>query len=117
MRFETGPLDDPLACHCRQCRKQSGHVFAAGRARKDAVVFERDAGLRWYRASETAARGFCGDCGSTLFWRDDAGDGVRVALGSLEGPTGLRLGRHVWIEAKGDYYEIGDGAVEERGEP
>ena len=117
VRFEVAGLDDPLACHCGQCLKQSGHVFAAARARKDAVVFDADETLRWYRASGEAARGFCGACGATLFWRADEGDSIRVALGSLEAPTGLRLGRHVWVEAKGDYYDIADGVREERGEP
>ena len=116
VRFEVGQMEDPLTCHCIQCRKQTGHYFAAGRARKNAVRFETDAGLAWYRASDMAARGFCQECGSTLFWRADEGAHIRVALGALDGDTGLKLGRHVWVDFKGDYYDLGDGLPEIKGE-
>ena len=114
--FEVDALEDPLACHCKQCRQQTGHYFAAGRAEKAGVRFECDDGLAWYRASDFAARGFCRDCGSVLFWRGDEGPHIRVALGSLEAPTGLRLGRHVWVDFKGDYYDIADGVPQEEGQ-
>lgn len=32
-----------------------------------------------------------------------------VALGSIDGPTGVRLERHIFVAHKGDYYEIADG--------
>ncbi|WP_101067562.1 GFA family protein [Roseovarius salinarum] len=99
----------PIACHCKQCRRQSGHVFAAGHVPKEAVRMIREDGLAWYRASEKATRGFCGTCGSTLFWRADDGPEIGVALGALDDPTGLGLTRHVWVGDKGDYYEIADG--------
>ncbi len=115
VQFDVELLQDPLICHCIQCRKQTGHVLAAGRARKDAVTFRQDTGLAWYRASDSAARGFCSGCGSTLFWRADAGDHIRVALGAIDGATGLELGRHVWVDFKGDYYDIADGLPQSEG--
>ncbi|MCG6858134.1 MAG: GFA family protein, partial [Salaquimonas sp.] len=33
----TGPMRPVVACHCNQCRKQSGHFFAATDAPDDAV--------------------------------------------------------------------------------
>ena len=30
-------------------------------------------------------------------------------MGSLDTPTGLSLARHIFIEEKGDYYDIADG--------
>ncbi len=108
-------LTDPLACHCKQCRQQSGHFFAAVHAPKDAVTFACQDGLTWYRASDLAARGFCRECGSTLFWRADDGDGIAVALASLDRPTGVSLGRHVWVNGKGDYYDIADGLPQHEG--
>lgn len=101
-------LTDPIGCHCKQCRQQSGHYFAAGHAPKSAIRFAAQDTLVWYRASGMAMRGFCRNCGSTLFWRSDTGDEIAVALGALDGPTGLTLGRHCWVDAKGDYYDLGD---------
>jgi len=36
-----------------------------------------------------------------------------VALGAIDGPTGLALERHIFVADKGDYYEIGDGPAAE----
>lgn len=102
-------VDGPIACHCRQCRRQSGHVFAAVPAPWAALRFDRDEGLTWYRASDRARRGFCRSCGSTLFWQGRNSPTVMVAMGALEAPTGLRLGAHYWVGHKGDYYDIDDG--------
>ena len=104
-----GPLADVTACHCCQCRRQSGHYYATtGVSRQDLTLVE-ERGLKWYRASETAQRGFCGECGSTLFWESDAGDATAILAGSLDAPTGLKLARHIFVADKGDYYEITDG--------
>ena len=62
VRFRVeAELRDPIACHCKQCRQQSGHFFSAVPAPKTALHFERDDGLRWYRHTDTAMRGFCGE--------------------------------------------------------
>ncbi|MEX0286913.1 MAG: GFA family protein [Paracoccaceae bacterium] len=108
-------LTDPIGCHCKQCRQQSGFYFAAGHAKKSAVTFSKDASLVWFRASTFAMRGFCRACGSTLFWRNDEGDDIAVALGAIDGPTGLTLGRHCWVDAKGDYYDLSDGLPQQGG--
>ena len=63
--------------------------------------------LKWYRSSDFAKRGFCSECGSALFW-DDGGDQVSLNAGSLDQPTGLKLGAHIFVDDKPDYYEIED---------
>ena len=75
--------------------------------RVDFAVSE-DRGLKWYRSSEIAERGFCCECGSPLFW-DCGTDEISINAGSLDQPTGLRLIRHIFVESKGDYYRIDDG--------
>ena len=94
------------ACHCRQCRRQSGHVWAS------AVVPETDLTVtgtpKWFEASATAKRGFCGRCGSFLFWKAHDEGTISFALGALDAPTGLSLERHIFTEDKGDYYDISD---------
>jgi len=101
-------LKDPIACHCKQCRRQSGHYFSAVAAPKTALRITGDANLRWFRASDIASRGFCKTCGSTLFWRPDDGPTIMVAMAALDAPTGLRLSGHYWCDQKGDYYAIPD---------
>jgi hypothetical protein len=105
----SGPLGGTIACHCTQCRRQSGHYFAAVAAPRSAVAIPETEDLVWYRSSDIARRGFCRRCGSTLFWDPFEGEVTEVALGALDAPTGLTLERHVHVAAKGDYYQITDG--------
>ena len=100
-------IDRTSVCHCGQCRKQSGHVWASAVVPQSAV---RIAGEPvWYEASPVAKRGFCPTCGSFLFWKANDEDTMSVSLGSIDGPTGLRLAHHIFVADKGDYYEIADG--------
>jgi hypothetical protein len=104
-----GPLRDVLLCHCVECRRWSGHVFAATAARREHLVLLEDRGLRWVASpgSESdARRGFCGECGSSLFWDAPARDTISIAAGSLDEPTGLRLLGHVYVSQAGDYYDL-----------
>ncbi|NBC34531.1 MAG: GFA family protein [Alphaproteobacteria bacterium] len=108
VRFEVnGPLTDLHACHCSQCRRQSGHFPVAASARLSEFVLTETRGLKWYRSSETARRGFCAECGSFLFW-DGGNDEMNINVGSLDPPTGLKLAGHIFVDDKADYYEITD---------
>ena len=66
-------------------------------------------GLKWYRSSNMARRGFCGECGSVLFWKGDGLDYTSITAGSLDGATGLKLEGHIYCDNAGDYYEIAGG--------
>ena len=101
-----GPLHPVVACHCGQCRKTSGHHVAATSAPRGTVEIVGEP--RWYKSSETARRGFCGKCGSNLFW-DGPGENLSIFAGTLDGSTGLGIVGHIYCADKGDYYEIADG--------
>lgn len=103
----NGALGDAHACHCGQCRRQSGHFVAATSAKRADFKLTEQRGLKWYQSSPLARRGFCGDCGSALFW-DDGGQEVSINAGSLDQPTGLKITSHIFVDDKADYYEITD---------
>jgi hypothetical protein len=72
------------------------------------VLLQSEA-LRWVSSPESeseARRGFCCECGSSLFWDAPARDSISIAAGTLEEPTGLRLLGHVYVAYAGDYYEL-----------
>ena len=94
-------------CHCGQCRKQSGHVWASAHVADKDLRIEGEPS--WYRSSQKGQRGFCPTCGSFLFWKHADDDHVSFSLGSLNGATGLRLQKHIFTAEKGDYYDIADG--------
>lgn len=109
VRFEiAGELPPPSVCHCGQCRRQSGHVWASTHVPDASLTLTAQDSLRWYRSSDRARRGFCGTCGSFLFWKAGGEAATSVALGALDAPTGLRLARHIFVADKGDYYDITD---------
>lgn len=110
VRFETGRLaPEVTACHCGQCRRLSGHYWVVARGRKSDLRLLSDAGLSWYRSSDSAKRGFCRFCGSSLFFELNDHDVLGVAAGCLDKPTGLKIAKHIFVADKGDYYNITDG--------
>ncbi len=112
----TGPLRDVVACHCSQCRRTSGHFVAATAARSIDVVLLEDKGLQWYTSSNNTRRGFCNQCGSSLFWEPAEGGHISIMAGSLDGATGLVTAAHICVETAGDYYRIGDGVLQIEGD-
>lgn len=105
-RTEATPAD-PSACHCGQCRRQSGNYWAS--ANVPAAALEITGEPRWFHATSEARRGFCPICGSFLFWQGTGSDRIAFALGAVDGPTGLRLDGHIFTASKGDWYDIADG--------
>ncbi|MCL6708110.1 GFA family protein [Pseudomonas sp. R2.Fl] len=110
VRFATrGPLREVIACHCSQCRRQTGLYYAATNVPLDRLTVDGEDNVTWYRASETAGRGFCRVCGSALFWKSDDSDYVSIMAGAFDKPTGLSIGYHIYCDDKGDFYDIDDG--------
>lgn len=110
VRFEVNcPLRPPDACHCTQCRKQSGHFWASTDVPRTALTLHGEDKLTWFRSSEKVRRGFCSTCGSALFWDPIQKDIIAIAMGAFDQPTDTRLAMHIFVASKGDYYEIGDG--------
>ncbi|MEP4768821.1 MAG: GFA family protein [Roseibium sp.] len=107
--FEVESVRDTVtACHCGQCRRTSGHHWAATHAPYDSLVFSNDEGLQWYESSDWAKRGFCKHCGSSLFYRMNGEAGVGIAAGCLDLPTDMKISKHIFVADKGDYYDIAD---------
>ena len=105
--YSASSVKKPSACHCGQCRKQSGHVWASAQAPVENIKISGE--VRWFEASNTAKRGFCPICGSYLFWKAHDEDILSFSLGSVDGPTGTVLAKHIFTGDKGDYYKIADG--------
>ena len=99
----TGPLRPVIGCHCVQCRKTSGHYVAATSAARSDVAITGE--VTWYPSSPTARRGFCGTCGSSLFW-DGPGANLSIHAGTLDGDSGLTVAGHIFCADKGDYYTL-----------
>jgi len=105
-----GPMRPVVACHCKQCRKTSGHFWAATQVEDKNLQITSDETLHWYSSSDAARRGFCNNCGSSLFWKQDGDDRTSIGAGTLE-ETGLTISKHIYTTDKGDYYGLPEGEV------
>jgi hypothetical protein len=109
-----GPLRDVVICHCVECRRWHGTYCASTAAARDHVHFVQQRGLRWIDSPESdahARRGFCGECGSSLFWDAPDRPMVAIAAGLIDGDTGLELISHWFTSQKGDWYELPDDGL------
>lgn len=104
----AGELPPPDACHCTQCRKQSGHFWASTDVARDAVTVHGAENVTWHQSSPKVRRGFCATCGSFLFWDAIKRDKIAIAMGAFDAPTNVRLAKHIFVAHKGDYYDIAD---------
>jgi hypothetical protein len=102
-----GPMrSSVVACHCRTCRRFTGGLWTGTAVRKEHLVVDEGSSLRWYRSSPHARRGFCGTCGSSLFWEGRDEPLLSIAAGSLNEPTGLELAVHSWTSQSADYWSF-----------
>ena len=113
VRFRIcGELRGVVNCHCSICRRFHGHFGAYTSIDFDRIEFAEDRGLKWFRSTTDETpnvyRGFCAECGASLFWHPRNQNAISIAAGSLDEPTGLKTIGHVWTGQIGDYYEILD---------
>ncbi|MBO9624562.1 MAG: GFA family protein [Sphingomonas sp.] len=77
-------------CHCLECQKRTGSVFAVqARFPRDRVTVEGHA-AQWTRRGDSgtaASFHFCATCGSTVYWEPEAmPDVLYVAVGAFADP-------------------------------
>ena len=107
-----GELDSIILCHCNQCRKTSGHFVAATRTATEKIKIT--GAVTWFNSSSDARRGFCGNCGSQLFWQPGDRSSTSLFAGSLDGQTGLQIATQIHVEAKGDYYDLPSAPISDQ---
>lgn len=105
----TGPFGNVACCHCGQCSQWSGGVFSSVNARRDKLSIAGEENIKWYASSAEARRGFCGICGSSLFWEKPGSGRIAILMGSVSAPTGMEISEHIYVDDKSDYYRICDG--------
>lgn len=101
----TGEARDIVNCHCSRCRRHTGHFMAATSTDASHLEVSGET-LKWY-ATADVEYGFCGDCGSSLFWRTSRQPGyVAVAAGTLMPPTGLKTIAAIYTDYASDYHSF-----------
>lgn len=82
-----GALGDASICHCRMCQKAFGS-FGAALVNVPFEFFKWTRGKPGeFRSSSIVTRGFCKDCGTPLFMREDGDENIEIAIGTLDNPN------------------------------
>ncbi|WP_022663973.1 GFA family protein [Desulfospira joergensenii] len=113
VEFEIqGDLRDVVNCHCSKCRKFHGNYGAYTSVKFENLKFIKQTGLKWFKSTtdetDNVRRGFCSECGSSLFWHPEDQPNIAIAAGSLDSPTDLKTIGHIWCSQIGDFYAIKD---------
>jgi hypothetical protein len=103
----SGRLRNVLNCHCHRCRRFTGHHMAATAANvSDLRIDDSESSLRWYFPVPESGYGFCGACGSSLFWQSSQTPArISICAGTLDPPTGLTTVQAWWTDEASDYHQ------------
>ena len=92
-------------CHCRMCQKAFGSWGAA-------LVLAKATDFEWtrgspgeFRSSAIVSRGFCGNCGTPLYMREDGHPDYDLAIGTLDNPNACPPAEQVGIESKLTWFD------------
>ncbi len=103
-----GAIGPAEVCHCGACRRHGAgplmSVYFSEGVRLDAS----DA-LKWYASSKLAERGFCGACGSVLFWRMHGAEKPSVSAHAVDVRI-ESIAEHVFVDEKPEWYDFADSA-------
>jgi hypothetical protein len=100
------PPRDVHHCHCGMCRRATGAAFATlAWFPVDEIVWTEGEPAR-HRSSSIAARGFCAQCGTSLFLQYDGNDQIAIMIGALDEAEELRPSHHYGIESRLPWADI-----------
>lgn len=93
-----------VACHCSNCRRQSGAAFSVNLVVRTSGI-EVDGALATFVDADTASgqpveRKFCGACGSPIYSLPQASPKIiAVKAGTLDDPGRFAPSMHIWTSS------------------
>ena len=91
-------------CHCGMCRRWSGGpVFGAAAT---GVKFEGEQNIARYTSSEWAERGFCGHCGSHLFYFLKPANRYILCVGTFDDASPFAIASEIYVDHKPAGYTL-----------
>jgi hypothetical protein len=110
-----------VACHCRNCQKQSGAAFSVNLGVPRAALVVTGAVKTFAHTGDSGRRlvqSFCPQCGSPVFSALELDPGLAILkAGTLDDPSVVRPERHIfWArrqgwEARPEGVPVHDGAT------
>mgnify|MGYP000282294642 CR=1 FL=1 len=101
----SAPEAEIAACHCNMCRNWLGGPMLA----VDSGVLKGITGesfITRYQSSEWAERGFCNNCGTSLFYYLKPAEQYHFPAGLLASDLKFKLSHQIFIDEKPNYYSF-----------
>ena len=99
-------------CHCLECQKRTGSVFAMQARFPRARVRIEGRSTQWTRLGDSGGSAtfhFCPVCGATVYWETNGSDTIAVAVGAFADPnfppprvSVYEERQHPWVPAIGE---------------
>ena len=96
-------------CHCSMCRKAhgAGYVTWVGFEQGQVSITKDTDQLEWHDSSPGAQRGFCRQCGSSMFFRSERWAGeLHIALGCINDEMDRKPQANVFFDRHVDWMPI-----------
>jgi len=96
-------------CHCSMCRKAhgAGYVTWVGFEQDQVSITKGADQLAWHHSSPGAQRGFCRQCGSSMFFRSERwADELHIALGCIDDEMDRKPQANVFFDRHVDWMPI-----------
>lgn len=98
-------------CHCSRCQRAHGAAFVTwiGFDHSSVQIDDPESCLRWHVAAEGGHRGFCGRCGSPMFFKAERWPGeLHLARALFTDPVDREPQAHVFYETHVEWATLGD---------
>ena len=98
-------------CHCSRCRRAHGAAFVTwvGLRESDVSIADASGALRWHDSDLGGSRGFCGECGSPMFFKGVPWSGeLHVARALFTGPVDREPQVHACYDTHVPWVTLGD---------
>lgn len=102
------------ACHCSTCRKWGGGPLMAVDCGAE-VALNGEENVSIFNSSKWAERGFCGRCGTHLFYRVKGSGQYILPVGLLGDDDGFVFDQQLFIDEKPSYYRFANETDEMTG--
>ena len=97
-------------CHCEQCRRYTGAIYATGLAYKTADIEWLHGEPTVYLATDDSINGrsFCPKCGSSVADHQLEYDEIWLYVGTLDHPESVTPQNHIYTAETIPWVKIGD---------
>ncbi|MBI5279546.1 MAG: GFA family protein [Burkholderiales bacterium] len=99
-------------CHCTRCQRAHGAAFVTwvGADAAKSQVDDPRGVLRWYDSGTGASRGFCGSCGSPMFFKSPQWAGeLHIARALFTEPVDREPQMHGYYDTHVGWFQVADG--------